>query len=262
MPILETGWALLFILGLRHGLDPDHIAVVDNLTFRAVEERPGLAPWVGTLFALGHSLSVALVALLVSSLAGLFETPTWIGPLVDWAVVGLLLLVGSLNLRALRSNQTYRPIGWRQGLIPGALRQTSHPAAIIAIGAIFGLVFDTVTQAAAWGAAAAAGGGLIETLAVVGVFAAGMVLTDTVDSQIVARLLRTQGNAVRVARYRRGIGWLIVALSFGMAFYALAGLIGVNIALGDTAFTLVGAIMAASVIGALWLARAWNRATQ
>ncbi|WP_432815248.1 nickel permease [Sphingorhabdus sp.] len=254
-PVLESAWALLFILGLRHGLDPDHVAVVDNLTFRAADERPRLAPWVGTLFAIGHSLSVAIVAIIVSSLSGLFEAPAWIGPLVDWAVVGLLLLVGILNLRALRSAATYRPIGWRQGLVPQALRQTSHPAAIIAIGAIFGLVFDTVTQAAAWGAAASAGGGLLETLAVVGVFAAGMILTDTADSQIVARLLRTRGSATRVTRYRRAIGWLIVALSFGMAGYAFLTMLASDYELSDAAFSGLGAAMAGTVILLLWIGR-------
>ena len=37
---------LMFVLGLRHGLDPDHVAVIDNIVFRMVEERPRLyRPW-------------------------------------------------------------------------------------------------------------------------------------------------------------------------------------------------------------------------
>ena len=44
-PAVVSGSALglVFLLGLRHGLDPDHIAVIDNLTFPAAEERPRLA---------------------------------------------------------------------------------------------------------------------------------------------------------------------------------------------------------------------------
>ena len=53
---------LTFLLGLRHGLDPDHIAIIDGFAFRAAEERPGLAPWVGTLFATGHSISGRVMA--------------------------------------------------------------------------------------------------------------------------------------------------------------------------------------------------------
>jgi nickel/cobalt transporter (NiCoT) family protein len=253
--LVDTAWGLLFILGLRHGLDPDHIAVVDNLTFRAAEERPSLAPWVGTLFALGHSLSVAIIAVGVSWLSGLFAPPAWLGPAVDWLVVTLLALVGVLNLRALLSAEAYRPVGWRQGLIPRALRGTSHPFAIVAIGMIFGLVFDTATQAAAWGAAASAGGGALGALTVACVFAAGMLLTDTLDSQIVARLLRTKGDPARVRHYRRSVGWLIVVLSFGMAAYALAGVVGADIDLSDDLFTAFGVVMALLVTASLLAAR-------
>lgn len=255
---IDSAWGLLFVLGLRHGLDPDHIAVVDNLTFRAVDERPGIAPWVGTLFALGHSLSVAVVAIMVSLFANMFTAPDWFGPAIDWLVVGLLTLVGGLNLHALLSPKTYRPIGWRQGLVPKALRDTSHPAAIIAIGVIFGLVFDTVTQAAAWGAAATAGGGLIGTLSVVGVFAAGMLVTDTADSQIVARLLMQKGDMANVRRYRRSVGWLIVILSFAMAVYAALGIFKIDVELPDFWFTMLGGAMALSVITLLFAVR-WQR---
>lgn len=240
--------SLVFILGLRHGLDPDHIAVVDNLTFRAAEERPALAPWTGTFFALGHSLSVALVAIGASLLSSLFIFPTWIGGAFDGLVITLLLLVGGLNLRALLRNTAYRPVGWRYRLMPLALRETTHPAAILGVGMVFGLVFDTATQAAAWGTAASAGGGMTGALLVAAVFALGMVLTDTVDSQIVARLMSSRSNPARVDRYRRGVGWLIVGLSFGMAAYALATIIAPAIELPDPLFTGLGGLMTLLVI--------------
>lgn len=66
---------LIFVLGLRHGLDPDHVAVIDNIVFRMVDVRPRLAPWTGTLFALGHSLSVAVVAVGTSLAADAFVMP-------------------------------------------------------------------------------------------------------------------------------------------------------------------------------------------
>lgn len=255
---IGTAWGLLFLLGLRHGLDPDHIAVIDNMTFRAADERASLAPWTGTLFAIGHSLSVAIVAVGVSLVAGLFSLPPWFAAAIDWAIVLLLLLVGTLNLRALVAPQPYRPVGWRQGLVPRSLRDTSHPLAIVAVGMIFGLVFDTATQAAAWGTAASMGGGAVGALAVAGVFATGMILTDTLDSQIVARLLRANGDPAHATRYRRGVGWLIVGLSYAMAAYALAGIAGVAPDLSDTVFTGLGVSMAAIVVmllGAGWLKR-------
>lgn len=257
-PTLLTGPALglILLLGLRHGLDPDHIAVIDNLTFRATEERPRWAPWTGTLFAIGHSLAVAAVAIGFAVLVPQFVWPAWAIEVADWAVIGLLILVGVLNLRALRRPGAYVPVGWRQGLVPRALRGSSHPLAVITVGIVFGLVFDTATQAAAWGLAASSTAGVGGAIAVAAVFAAGMILTDTADSQIVATLLRDRGDADRVRGYRRGVGWLIVALSFGMATYALAGRLFSGASdLPEGLFTGLGLAMALAVVGML----AWGR---
>ncbi len=253
-PEILTGPALglILLLGLRHGLDPDHIAVVDNLTFRAAEERPRWAPWIGTLFAIGHSLAVAAVAVGAAALTPRFVLPAWVSSAVDWAVIVLLVLVGSLNLLALRRPGAYAPVGWRQGLIPGALRDSSHPLAVVMVGIVFGLVFDTATQAAAWGLAASSTAGVSGAMVVAAVFAVGMILTDTADSRIVATLLRDRGDVDRVRRYRRGVGWLIVAMSFGMALYALAGkLIADEGSVSDDLFMGMGVSMALAVVALL-----------
>jgi len=239
---------LVFLLGLRHGLDPDHVAVIDNLTFLAIDERPKIAAWTGTFFAIGHSLAVAVVALGVAWAAGQFLWPEWIVPVVDVMIIALLLLVGLLNLRALLAPGAFTPVGWRQRLIPARFRASSHPLAVIAVGAIFGLVFDTATQAAAWGSVAASGGGAASALLIAATFALGMILTDTADSQIVVRLLRRGQDPGQVQRYRRGVGWTIVAMSFGMAAYAAAGMIDPEFGIGDFAYTVIGVGMAVSVM--------------
>lgn len=253
---------LVFLLGLRHGLDPDHVAVIDNLTFLAIDERPNIAAWTGTFFAVGHSLSVALVALGVAWASGQFVWPTWIVPVVDVMIIALLLLVGLLNLRALLAPGRFTPVGWRQRLIPARLKASSHPVAIITVGAIFGLVFDTATQAAAWGTVAAAGGGATSALIIAATFALGMILTDTADSQIVVRLLRRGRDPGQVQRYRRGVGWTIVAMSFGMAAYATAGMIQPEFGFGDFAYTAIGIAMALLVVTLVgWRSSAEARAT-
>lgn len=257
---------LMVVLGLRHGLDPDHVAVIDNIVFRMADDRPRLAGWTGTLFALGHSLAVGGIALAVAGLTTRLALPAWTGAVVDAAVIGLLLLVGTLNLAALRREANYRPVGWRAGLVPAPLRESTRPLAIVAIGVVFGLVFDTATQAAAWGAAATARGGLSAAAAIVAAFAAGMTVADTCDSQIVSRLLRKRdGPTTMVRRYRRGVGWLIVVLSYGMALLALLEAAGVAGDFGDASLTAVGAIAAATVAVLLlcgrWMARRHPRAT-
>ena len=245
---------LIFLLGLRHGFDPDHIVVIDNLTFQSIDERPTWARWTGTLFAIGHSLSVAMVAIGVAVIAGEIVWPELIAVAVDWAVVGLLLLVGSRNLIALR-RPVYQPVGWRVGLVPKALRASTHPLAIVGVGMIFGLVFDTATQAAAWGAAAAAGSGVAGALWVALAFATGMILTDTVDSLIVTRLVARRGDTGGVQLYRRAVGWVVVVLSFGMAGYAVLTLSLPKLALRDSIFTALGVGCAMLVFAVGMIAR-------
>jgi high-affinity nickel-transport protein len=249
------GVGLIFLLGLRHGLDPDHIAVVDNFTFQAADDQPSLAPWAGTLFAIGHSLSVAAVALLVAAFAARFVWPEWVSAAVDWAMIALLLLVGALNLRALRRSATYAPAGWRHRLMPKALGGSSRPLAIILTGVLFGLAFDTVTQAAAWGAAATVKTGALGAAVVAATFAAGMILTDSFDSRIVAALLQHGGQVATVRRYRRAVGWIIVALSFGMAAYALLTRLKAVPELSENRFTAVGVLMVVLVVGVLAIER-------
>ncbi|WP_333574105.1 HoxN/HupN/NixA family nickel/cobalt transporter [Sphingomonas sp.] len=253
---------LMFVLGVRHGFDPDHVAVIDNVVFRTVEVQPRLAPWIGTLFALGHSFSVTAVALGVSLAAGTLDLPIWTGLLIDAAVILLLLIVGALNLRALLTHASYTPVGLRSRVIPRRLRLSTHPFAVIFTGVLFGLVFDTVTQTAAWGAAATAKGGTGAALAIALTFAFGMILADTLDSQIVARLLRASLDSTEtVRRYRRSVGWLVVVLSFGTAGFALADLAGLEVALSTIDTTVIGVGLSIFIILLLLLACGHGRAT-
>jgi nickel/cobalt transporter (NiCoT) family protein len=246
---------LVFLLGLRHGLDPDHVAVIDNLTFQASPSRPRLAPWTGFLFSLGHSLSVSAVAIGISLVFKGCTWPGWASELAEWLTIAVLLLVGVLNLRALSRPGPFTPQGWRQSLLPKSLRRVSHPLGVVLVGVLFGLVFDTASQAAAWGAAAAMTAGVAGAAAVGLTFSAGMILVDALDSRIVARLLQAGGGAALAARYRRAVGWLIVALSLGMAGYGLVTKLRLAADASELAFSAVGVAMALGVIGLLGLAR-------
>ncbi|TWB39092.1 HoxN/HupN/NixA family nickel/cobalt transporter [Nitrospirillum pindoramense] len=259
-PLTAPALGLMFLLGLRHGLDPDHVAVIDNIVFRSVDQRSSLSRWTGTLFAVGHNLAVAGVALGVSLLAGQLVLPAWFATGVDIAVFALLVLVGTLNLMALCRRHGYVPVGWRAKILPVSLRTNTHPLAVIVTGLIFGLVFDTATQAAAWGAAASTRGGIAAVASIMIVFAAGMIITDTLDSQIVSRLLRSRDatgaapgvvKGAVVQRYRRAVGWLIVGLSYAMALVDLLEMTGHGIELDDATFTFLGVGAALAVVALL-----------
>jgi hypothetical protein len=59
--------ALAFTLGLKHGLDADHLATIDGLTRFNARARPAMARWCGALFSLGHGAVVVVVAVTVGT---------------------------------------------------------------------------------------------------------------------------------------------------------------------------------------------------
>src|SRR5579883_3273822 len=73
---------LAYVLGLRHAVDADHIATIDNVVRKLMQE--GKHPLAaGLFFALGHSLSIALavaaIAAVAFALRGLFNDIKVIG---------------------------------------------------------------------------------------------------------------------------------------------------------------------------------------
>lgn len=251
--ISVSGMILMLVLGLRHGLDPDHIAIIDGLAYRSIAERRRSAPWIGTLFALGHGLTVTAIAVALGAMAGALTLAPLEVAVLQWLPVALLILVGAINLRSLLGPQRYTPIGWKSRLVPGFLRNSTHPLAIFGVGVLFALVFESVTQAAAWGYAAAhhngAGMALLSGLA----FTAGMVVTDTLDGRLMVRLLNSARAPEQLARYRRRTGWLVVSLSFGSAFYSIGAHLRPTWEADDHVLSVAGALLFFSLLGAcLW----------
>src|ERR1700723_4148301 len=67
---VKLGTALLaYSLGLRHAVDADHIAAIDNVTRKLIQD--GRRPiTVGFFFALGHSTIVLMAACLIAFTVG------------------------------------------------------------------------------------------------------------------------------------------------------------------------------------------------
>src|SRR5689334_6480144 len=104
-----SGLLLMLFLGMRHALEADHVATVDGMTFDALERRPPFAPWVGTAFALGHGGVVAVVAIATGMLGQRLMLGGWADTLVELFPIALLIVVGTLNWRALlRTEEDFR----------------------------------------------------------------------------------------------------------------------------------------------------------
>jgi nickel/cobalt transporter (NiCoT) family protein len=235
-----SGVLLMFLLGFRHGFDPDHIAIIDGISVRYSDTRPGLAKWTGTLFALGHGSVVTAIAVMISQFSHAFSFPQKVWDILDWVPGILLIVVGLMNLRGLMSRQTYHSHGLKTWLLPEKLKNSSHPLSIVLIGVLFAMVFDTNTQAAAWAYSASSGSGSSHALMLGLCFTAGMILTDSMDSQILYLLTRQSFGTDRVIAYRRKLGWVIIAITFSVGLYKIISHINPGLELSEAVLTGIG----------------------
>ena len=241
------GLSLIFLLGLRHGLDPDHIAIIDGISMRLTQQKNKLAPWVGTLFALGHGLVITLIAFIISNGSKSLHFSASYFEWIQWIPVVLLLVIGFLNLTSLLKNKIYQPAGWRTHFIPKKLINSTSPLSILLVGVLFAMVFDTATQAAAWGYAASSSGSSFAALIIGLVFTTGMVITDTIDGQLLYQISKKAAANETVWQYRRNLGWIIVISSFAIAAYKIISHFYPVIELNDTANLIAGLILVALV---------------
>jgi high-affinity nickel-transport protein len=73
-PLLLGTALLAYGFGLRHAVDADHIAAIDNVTRKLMQE--GKRPIaVGFFFALGHSTVVILASCLIALTASTLQSP-------------------------------------------------------------------------------------------------------------------------------------------------------------------------------------------
>ena len=112
----QSVWMLIlvvFALGAKHGMDPDHLATIDGLTRFNAGRRPRLARWSGCLFSLGHGAVVTLVAGLVASLSGAFAVPAWLEELGAWISIVFLAALGISNIAARPKGMIQKPVSGR-----------------------------------------------------------------------------------------------------------------------------------------------------
>jgi high-affinity nickel-transport protein len=205
---LFLGTALLaYSFGLRHAVDADHIAAIDNVTRKLMQQ--GKRPVsVGFFFAMGHStvviLAAAGVAATTTVLSAHFDQFKSIGGIVGTLVSALFLFaIAAANLIILRSVwRTYRHVrgggayvdedfdmllnnrGLLARLFRPLFRLVSESWHMFPLGFLFGLGFDTATEVALLGISAtqaAKGVSIWSIMVFPALFAAGMSLIDTTD---------------------------------------------------------------------------------
>ena len=207
-PVLLGTSLLAYGLGLRHAIDADHIAAIDNVT-RALLQSGRRTITTGFFFSLGHSTVVVLASLAIavtaSALGASFAPWHDVGGIVGTAVSATFLLaIAVMNLFILASvyrafhrvksggthveedldvlmsgggilARIFRPLF-------GMVRKSWH---MYPLGLLFGLGFDTATEIALLGISAieaAKGLSIWSIMVFPALFTAGMSLVDTADN--------------------------------------------------------------------------------
>jgi nickel/cobalt transporter (NiCoT) family protein len=207
-PVLLGTALLAYSFGLRHAVDADHIAAIDNVTRKLMQEgkRPVA---IGLFFSLGHSSVVVLAsaAVAASTLAfrqafdSFHEVGGVVGTLISAffllaiAVMNIVILVGVYrtfqrvkaggrfvedDLNALLAGR-----GLLSRLFRPLFAMIRSSWQMYPLGILFGLGFDTATEIGLLGISAAeASKGLSvwSILVFPALFTAGMSLVDTTDS--------------------------------------------------------------------------------
>lgn len=252
---------LVFVLGLRHGFDADHLATIDGLTRFNMRVHPRLARVCGVLFSLGHGAVVISFALVVSTLAQQWKIPEWLEAFGAWVSIAFLALLGLANLYAvLRSNprQLVMPVGLK-GRFLGRLARAASPGLVALVGALFALSFDTVSQAALFALTASRFGGWQHALMLGLLFTLGMLVTDGVNGFWISRLILRADQIALVAS--RVMSLVVAGVSLLVAGFGTMKLAVPTVyAWSEGKELLFGAavvlVIAGSFLIALWLTRA------
>mmetsp|Transcript_68025 Transcript_68025/g.191736 ORF Transcript_68025/g.191736 Transcript_68025/m.191736 type:complete len:366 (+) Transcript_68025:80-1177(+) len=247
-PIIMSQAALSFVLGLRHAVDCDHLAAIDNVT-RQLISRGQRPVSVGFWFALGHSSVVLLMTGLVAGGYSWVLQASQDGDLAtDVSLAAALFSVcivgglGVLNARiavelfqdwtrlskASSTDQHVALEGTAQASLRTALTsipflkkffdRVDRASKMYSVGFLFGLSFDSATQVGLIGLATMSGShGLVPAQVVMLLpvcFSCGMCLVDTLNGLL---MLMTYSWAHIEPVQKLFYNFLVTAMSAGIA---------------------------------------------
>lgn len=257
---LPTEWTalalLVFVLGVKHGFDADHLATIDGLTRLNTRTRRPWARYCGALFSIGHGLIVMAIAIGVGIASATWTAPHWLEASGTWISLFFLTALGILNLRAVLitpRDEVVAPVGLK-GRLLGGLRHASRPALVALVGALFALSFDTVSQAALFAVTAGQFGGVGHAVALGLLFTLGMLVTDGINGLWIARLIaRADQIALIVSRV---MSLAVAAVSLLVAAFGVARMTVPAIgAWSNDRDLLLGSIVVAIVASSYLIAR-------
>lgn len=266
-PVLIGTAFLAYVFGLRHAFDADHIAAIDNVVRKLMQD--GQKPLtVGFYFSLGHSsiviIASAVIAASAAALQGPLEQFHEVGGIVGTLISAFFLLaIGLANLIVLRGiwgafgrakrdekivdedlDQMLAGRGFFARIFRrlfGVVRQSWH---MYPVGFLFGLGFDTATEIGLLGISAtqaASGMSFWSIMVFPALFTAGMALVDTTDS---VAMVGAYGwafvNPIRKLWYNMTITAASVAVALFIGGVEALGLMADKLSLSGGIWDVVG----------------------
>ena len=268
-PVLLGTAFLAYSFGLRHAVDADHIAAIDNATRKLMQE--GQRPvTVGFMFSLGHSTIViaatAAIAATAMALQHRFEAFQEIGGVIGTLVsAGFLFVIAAINLIVLKSvvatfmrvrrgerydEEDFNLLLANRGLLARIFkpmfRLITRGWHMYPLGVLFGLGFDTASEIGLLSVSAtqASHGVPIWSIMVFpALFTAGMSLIDATDSIL---MLGAYGWAfmkpIRKLYYNMTITLVSAVVAIGVGGVEALGLIADKLHLSGAFWDEIGAI--------------------
>ena len=268
-PLLLGTALLAYSFGLRHAVDADHIAAIDNVTRKLMGEgRRPVA--VGFFFALGHSTIVVLATVAIAAAAtaykGRLESLQAVGGVLGTLIsTGFLFTIAGMNILVLRAVwASFRRVKSEGGNPDDELQQTPARGGILSrlfrpltavmarswhmypLGLLFGLGFDTATEVGLLGITAAqatSGLPIWSILVFPALFTAGMSLIDTTDGVL---MLGTYGWAflkpIRRIYYNLTVTAVSVLVALLVGGIEALGLVGDQLEMKGVFWNGIGAL--------------------
>jgi len=268
-PVLLGTAFLAYTFGLRHAVDADHIAAIDNVTRKLMQQgkRPVA---VGFFFSLGHSTIVfglsVVIALTSVAIKNRFDSFESIGGIIGTSISAFFLLaIAVANIIILLSvYRTFQHVkrggqfvdedlnlilgkrGFFGRIFRNLFRLIEHSWQMYLVGFLFGLGFDTATEVGLLGISAtgaAKGLSIWSILVFPTLFTAGMALIDTTDSIL---MLAAYGWAfvkpIRKLYYNMTITFVSVLVALLIGGIEALGLIGDKLDLHGVVWDAIGSL--------------------
>lgn len=245
---------LAYTFGLRHAVDADHLAAIDNVTRKMMQE--GKSPWfVGTFFSLGHSTIVIILSIMlmiatrfiVNNLSSIENVGSVIGTLVSGGFLYIIALLNTLilveiyriykvirnekNIDEEKLNHLLLKRGLMNRFFGKLFNIISSEWQMYIIGLLFGLGFDTATEIAILAISATVAGAftsipITTILLLPGLFALGMSLVDTLDGLFMKSAYGWAfNNVLGKLWYNLTMTFISIFIAFGIGSIELLGLI-------------------------------------